>query len=65
MASLSSVLGFDDSFMLNPIWDIKDNLILTKNRSVYAVYQVSPKIINAVDDEGGDEREWFPSREWA
>lgn len=51
MASLSSVLGFDDSFMLNPIWDIKDNLILTKNRSVYAVYQVSPKIINTVDDE--------------
>lgn len=33
------------------IWDIKDNLILKKDGSVFAIYRVPPKVINSVDDE--------------
>lgn len=33
----------------NNIWDIKDNLILRKDGSVFAIYQIPSKVINSVD----------------
>ncbi|MFS1664105.1 ATP-binding protein [Streptococcus sp. zg-JUN1979] len=38
--------------MLNTLWDIKDNLMLLKDGSVFAVYHVPPKVINSPDFKG-------------
>lgn len=35
----------------NNIWDIKDNLILRKDGSVFAIYQIPSKVINSVDEK--------------
>ncbi|MDG3136930.1 ATP-binding protein [Streptococcus suis] len=44
-----SWLGFGNQLRRSKIWDIQNNLVLKKDGSVFAVYEVPPKIINMVD----------------
>lgn len=49
------IFGLEDTNLGNNIWDIQDNLILRKDGSVFAVYEVPSKIINSVDDAAKEE----------
>lgn len=48
-------MGLETPTMLCQIWDIKDNLILKKDGSVFAIYEIPPRVINSVDDEAKEE----------
>lgn len=48
-------LAMETPTMLGQIWDIKDNLILKKDGSVFAIYEIPPRVINSVDDESKEE----------
>uniref|UniRef100_UPI003F68D299 ATP-binding protein n=1 Tax=Streptococcus pluranimalium TaxID=82348 RepID=UPI003F68D299 len=50
MGELKRILGFESDIIDSNIWDIQDNLILRKDGSVSAVFQVPPKVINSIDD---------------
>ncbi|WP_227703028.1 hypothetical protein [Streptococcus mutans] len=45
-------LNLDDEVMLNQIWDIQDNLILRKDGSVSAIYEIPSKVVNSRDGLG-------------
>ncbi|MEY8462195.1 ATP-binding protein [Streptococcus merionis] len=49
------IFGLEDTNIGNNIWDIQGNLILRKDGSVFAVYEVPSKIINSVDDSAKEE----------
>lgn len=49
--SVLSWLGFGNQLRRSQIWDIKGNLVLKKDGSVFAVYEVPAKIVNMVDDK--------------
>lgn len=53
--SFSDVLNSRDKYMLNPLWDIHENLILRKDGSVSAVYRIPPKVINSPDFKGKEQ----------
>lgn len=49
--SITKYLGIDNQVRMGNIWDIKGNLILKKDGSVFAMYRIPSKIINSVDFE--------------
>lgn len=49
------VLGMETPNMLGQIWDVQDNLILKKDGSVFAIYEIPPRVINSVDEEAKEE----------
>lgn len=49
------VLRYDDDTILNQVWDIRDNLILRKDGSVSAMYEIPSKIVSSVDRAGKEE----------
>lgn len=49
------IVNKDDDLMLNQIWDIQGNLILRKDGTVSAIYEVPSKIVSSVDGAGKEE----------
>lgn len=49
--SILKFLGIEEQLQDNSIWDISDNLILKRDGSVFAIYQVPFRVINSVDSE--------------
>lgn len=49
---VKQILNLDDEVMLNQIWDIQDNLILRKDGSVSAIYEIPSKVVNSRDGVG-------------
>ena len=48
-------LGFGNQLRRPEIWDIQNNLVLKKDGSVFAIYEVPSRIINSVDSEAKEE----------
>lgn len=46
---VTDILNREDITMRNNIWDVHDNLILKKDGSVFAIYEIPPQIINSID----------------